>query len=387
MNEIDLDEVLLKISSALRSEKLVDVETVHVSGISYKNVGDPCIEFLKDLVEHGYRVKVFTTCNPCANDIENLSNTDKQLELIQYLRKLNISTVLTCTPYEFIHIRPRRYYAWAESSAAAFIASVCDAYCEKFPGPLALLCALYGKAPCFGKMRLENRIPRILVVLDLESLLYVEAGILGKFLAETFQDKVILVKTRRRGVFNRECLKSLLASYATYCNNIFLVLEHVNPNFREYEAMSDIEDKMYLTYGDLKRIVKDECITLSEKDLNKHSIFVVGCPHLSFEGAYKCIEILRKIDTKSYVFVPRFVKSMLYSLYNSSYVGNVQIIADTCLFVSYLTDCLKDFDIVYTNSVKQAFYLRKVLRDVEVKVGLFHTLEEAISKSSSNVSR
>ena len=375
---MSLEDKLLKIAKALGTDEVVDIESAHISGISYVNIGEAGLEYIKDLERHRSHVRVFTTCNPGALDLDVLSAQDPQQEIVRTLRSLGVSTVLTCTPYEFVRVRPRRYYAWAESSAAAYIASVHDAYCEKFPGPLALLCALCGRAPRIGKMLLENRIPRVLVKLRTGRLTYVRAGILGKYLAETFGEAVPYIENASEIFHSKECVKSFLAAYVTFSNNVFVVLEGITPRSDYYKNIADFGDKVTIDPTDISKEYR-EVISSDKVELAKRrSLIVVGCPHLSYEATVRCVEALSGLGAKCLVFTSRFVKSRLGTLSR----GNVDILADTCLFVSYLVNYVENnFDVVLTNSVKQAHYLERVLKGVEVRILDFNRLEEAISES------
>ncbi len=373
---MSLQDKLLKIAKALGTDEVVEIESAHISGISYRNIGDAGLEYIRDLKSWNRRVRVFTTCNPGALDINLLSEQDPQLEILRLLKRLGVSTVLTCAPYEFLRIKPRRFYAWAESSAAAYIASVCDAYCEKFPGPLALLCAVCGYAPKIGKMKLDERKPRVLVRLRTGRLTYVEAGILGRYLAETFGDAVPYIENAAEVLRGEECLKSFLAAYATYSNNVFVVLERITPRFQYYREVADFEDSTVLEHSDIRKEANNIVLQRDLSSLSKRTLLVLGCPHLSYDAAVRCLKVLSNLDIKCTVFTSRFVKARLRQLC----LGNVDVLADMCLFVSYLVNyVVENFEVVLTNSVKQAHYLERVLQGVEVRVVSFNRLEEAIS--------
>jgi len=116
-------EILAALGDIYGAERLIEVGSVQVAGVSYHNLGDAGLEFLNELAKDG-RVKVLTTLNPAGMDLENWRNlgitaefAEKQNLVIDAFRKMGIITSCTCTPY-LIGNLPRygEHGAWAESS-------------------------------------------------------------------------------------------------------------------------------------------------------------------------------------------------------------------------------------------------------------------------------
>ena len=63
-------EILVALGEIYGAKRLVPVSSVQVSGVSYKNLGDAGIEFLRELAEDG-RARVKTTLNPAGMDLTN----------------------------------------------------------------------------------------------------------------------------------------------------------------------------------------------------------------------------------------------------------------------------------------------------------------------------
>ncbi|MEM3540357.1 MAG: aconitase X, partial [Thermoplasmata archaeon] len=61
-------EIIVKLGDFFGAENTIDVENVHISGISYKNLGDPGLDFLKKFKNE--KVKVKTTLNPIGFDLD-----------------------------------------------------------------------------------------------------------------------------------------------------------------------------------------------------------------------------------------------------------------------------------------------------------------------------
>ncbi len=388
-----IEELFERLRSALSKigcEKYVDVESAHISGISYINIGEPGLEFLRELHNSRLKVKIFTTCNPMCMCVEDLEKYDtdvshRQKEIMKILKDMNVSTWFTCVPYEFQRIRSKRFYAWSESSAVAFINSIYDAYSEKFPGPLSLLSALTGKTPLLGLAIPENRRPRILVRIDNERPLnIVEAGVLGKFLGEMYSENldVIYLEYNKNLFRNIECIKSLLAAYATFSNSTLIIFDKLSVNYKSYRKLIDIEDKLTINLQDIKREIDKLSIEYkSLDDFKKSEILIIGCPHLSRNFLNEILRnYCRNIETNLWIFASRFNRS------ECSRCRGIRVIYDTCLFVSsYLDEIVSKYDVVYTNSVKQHHYLSRRVRNIEVRLSIVREIEKIINTDAGKI--
>ena len=81
-------KILVRLGDLFNADKLIPIKSAHVSGVSYKTLGDAPIEFLRALAKDGARVQVRTTLNPQSLDAEYLSKRipsrlcEKQLEIL-----------------------------------------------------------------------------------------------------------------------------------------------------------------------------------------------------------------------------------------------------------------------------------------------------------------
>jgi predicted aconitase len=150
-------EILVALGNIYGAEKLIEVGSVQVAGVSYHNLGDAGLEFLNELAKDG-KVRVLTTLNPAGMDLENWRNLGideefarKQNMVIEAFSKMGIIISCTCTPY-LIGNLPRygEHIAWSESSAVTFANSVIGAKTNREGGPSALAAAFVGKTPCYG---------------------------------------------------------------------------------------------------------------------------------------------------------------------------------------------------------------------------------------------
>src|SRR2546428_12866743 len=60
--------ILLTVGRLAEAARLVPITSAHVSGASYKMIGDPGLEFLEDFAQTA-RVSVPTTVNPLGTDL------------------------------------------------------------------------------------------------------------------------------------------------------------------------------------------------------------------------------------------------------------------------------------------------------------------------------
>ncbi|HDJ26450.1 MAG TPA: DUF521 domain-containing protein, partial [Candidatus Bathyarchaeota archaeon] len=141
--------ILVKLGDLYGADRLVPIESAHVSGISYKTGGDAALEFLRELHQMGARVAVPSTTNPCGFDERILPLLDlpeevvgRQRELLDLYGRLGIARTLTCTPYYLRRPRPGAHLAWAESSAVVYANSVAGACTNREGAPSALAAAI-----------------------------------------------------------------------------------------------------------------------------------------------------------------------------------------------------------------------------------------------------
>jgi len=150
-------EILVALGKIYGAERMIEIRSAQISGVSYSNLGEEGLEFLLKLAEDGC-VRVPTTLNPCGMDLEEWREmgipedfAEKQLRVIEAYRRLGVEPTLTCTPYlagnmpEF-----GDHVAWSESSAVIYINSVIGARTNREGGPSALAAAITGRTPLYG---------------------------------------------------------------------------------------------------------------------------------------------------------------------------------------------------------------------------------------------
>jgi len=167
-------EILVALGDIYNAEKLVDITSAQISGVSYKTIGDAGLEFLKDIGKDA-TVMVQSTLNPAGIDLSRKDLgfseefIERQLEIIEAYRSMNITTTCSCTPYLVGNVPVKGdHVAWSESSAVAYVNSIIGAKSNREGGPGALSAAICGKTPKYGYHLDEERKADLIVELEIE---------------------------------------------------------------------------------------------------------------------------------------------------------------------------------------------------------------------------
>lgn len=344
-------EILVALGEIYGAEKLVEVNSVQIAGVSYDNLGDAGLDYLAEMAKDG-KVKVLTTLNPAGMDLENwkaLGMTkefaEKQEKVIQAFAKMGVKTTCTCTPY-FIGNKPDKgeHIAWSESSAVAFANSVLGAKTNREGGPSALASALTGKTALYGMHLNENRNAKIKVIVETEIKGTEKFGALGKVIGEKAKDSpVYIVGIKEASI---EELKSFGASIATYGGAAIFHIEGITLNETPIPEESFVVTK--------KNIEK----ALSELNDECEVDFVsVGCPHCSLKELEKLSKLLKekKVVKEFWITTARPVKKEaeekgLVKIIESS---GAKFACDTCCVVAPIKG---RFKCLATDSAKGCYY-------------------------------
>src|SRR6266705_935551 len=163
-------EILLTVGRLADAPRLVPITSAHVSGASYKMIGDPGLEFLEEFAQSA-RVSVPTTVNPLGTDLAQWQElgvpatfAEKQARIARAYETMGVRPSYSCTPY-LLGVRPAlgEHIAWAESSAVCFANSVLGARTNREGGPAALAAAIVGATPEYGLHADEGREPTVIV--------------------------------------------------------------------------------------------------------------------------------------------------------------------------------------------------------------------------------
>jgi phosphomecalonate degydratase large subunit len=150
--------ILLALAKISDADRLIPITGAHVSGASYKMIGDPGLEFLEDAARDA-RVVVPTTVNPLGTDLRQWRDlaippefAAKQERIAAAYERMGVHPIYSCTPYH-VGTRPvfGEHVAWAESNAVCFANSVLGARTNRESGPSALAAAIVGATPEYGR--------------------------------------------------------------------------------------------------------------------------------------------------------------------------------------------------------------------------------------------
>ncbi|MEM0167746.1 MAG: aconitase X catalytic domain-containing protein [Thermoplasmatales archaeon] len=332
------------------ADKLIPIKSAHISGVSYKNIGDGGIQFLRRIKE---RVSVPTTLNPLGFDIENGGPVDidekfrvKQMEIVDLYRDMGIIESFTCTPYYFYN-EPSfgDHLAWAESSAIIYANSLIGARTNRESGPSALASAILGKTPDHGLHRTENRKPQIIVNVTTQ-LDYTGFAALGLYLGPILRTKIPVIKVPN-GAKPVE-VKALSAALSATSSIPMFHMDGVTPEssipFETGETM------------DIDRSVIDETLEKNSSQ-TEPDLIAIGCPHLSpeeIEFIASKVKGKKKTGPDFFLFTSREVKKREADSVKIIEDFGGKVLTDTCMVVSPLSN---KYSSTGTNSGKASFYL------------------------------
>jgi predicted aconitase len=158
-------EIIVALGKIYGAQELVPVRSVQVAGVSYKNLGDAGLEFLREWAGQGVQVRVPTTLNPAGMDLARWRELGiseefarQQMAVIEVFEAMGIVPSCSCTPYLTGNLPAfGQHIAWSESSAVSFANSVLGARTNREGGPSALAAAITGRTARYGLHLDENR--------------------------------------------------------------------------------------------------------------------------------------------------------------------------------------------------------------------------------------
>lgn len=358
--------ILCALGDLYDAEDLIRITSAHVSGASYKLIGDPGLEFIEDFSRDAH-VAVPTTINPLGTDLAQWRElgippefAEKQARIARAYEAMGLRPVYSCTPY-LLGVRPSlgEHIAWSESNAVAFANSVLGARTNREGGPSALAAAIVGATPNYGLHRDEGRQPTL--VLDVRT--KVEGlgfSLLGLLAGKEAGDGIPYF----RGFAASEAdLKWLGAAAASSGTCAMFHLEKVTPEWRS--AKTKGLRTVRVTAKDLEA-VKGHYTDGKDADL-----IALGSPQLSVEELKEVAALVERHPPRIpvWVFTSRLVRDACPEAVATLERHGGRVLADTCLEVTLLEH---RFTTVATPSGKGAYYLpslckqKVILDDIEV---------------------
>jgi hypothetical protein len=349
-------EIVVALGKIYNAEKLIRVNSVQVSGVSYKNLGDAGIDFLEEWAKKGGNVSVRTTLNPAGMDLENWKRlgfkedfAKKQLRVIDAFKKMGISSVCSCTPY-LIGFLPKfgEHIAWGESSAVAFANSVIGARTNREGGPSALAAAIIGRTACYGFHLNENRKADFAFDVKCEVKDFSDFGALGNMIGRTVKNKVPYIF----GITDsdQDNLKVLGASMAASGAVALFHVDKITPEAKNKYMINNNAEK--ITIESL-----EEGYNSLNSDVNEIDFVSIGCPHASVEELKRIAELVngKKLKAELWVTTSRYTSERAKEYTKIIEQSGGKILNDTCVVVAPVEDF--GFKNIATNSGKAAFYV------------------------------
>ncbi|NLL95266.1 MAG: DUF521 domain-containing protein [Thermoplasmatales archaeon] len=346
-------ELVVALARVYGAENLVDITSAHLSGASYKTIGDGGLLYLEDMAAGGAKVAVRSTLNPIGMDRERWPEmhiagdfAEKQLRIVELYGMMGIETTCSCTPYLGANVPGvGEHIAWAESSALSMANSFFGARTNREGGPGALAAAIIGKTANYGYHLDENRKPTVVVEADIGDTLF-EHSLLGQAVGSRIGAGVPYFKGIKPGV---EEAKSLAAAMAASGAVAMWHAEGVTPE----AAGCDLTGLETIKIGPAELKEAEESLNTAD-DVE---LIALGCPHLSVREMGEIAKLLKGKKKRKDVEVwfctseavraacPKEVEVM---------EGFGPVLADTCMVVAPIEGT---FSRTATNSCKAGNYL------------------------------
>ena len=354
-------EIVVAMGTIYGADDLVPVSHVQVSGVSYKNLGDAGLEFLREWAAQGARVRIPTTLNPAGMDLHHWRELGfsadfaaQQQAVIDAFAAMGIEATCTCTPY-LVGYAPKLgdHIAWGESSAISYANSVLGARTNREGGPGALAAAIAGLTGHFGLHLDENRAPTHSVDVRCPVRRSSDWSALGYLVGKGVANGVPYL----RGLDPAMCTPTNLKLFgATMAASGAVALYHIEGVTPEAENLkSQISNlKSQIAVEDLE----EGYAALNQSGADSIDLVWIGCPHASLEEIEQIADWLEGKRARSALWITAAhqVRDEAESrgLLARIEAAGGRVVSDTCLVVAPVEAL--GFRSMATNSGKGAFY-------------------------------
>ena len=354
-------EIVVALGRIYGARRLVSVGSVQVAGVSYRNLGEAGLEFLREWADQGARARVPTTLNPAGMDLHAWRELDfsesfahRQQAVIEAYRRLGVRITCTCTPYLVGNLpRVGEHVAWAESSAVSYANSVLGARTNREGGPSALAAAITGRTAAYGLHLDENRRASLRVLVRCPVRTLSDFGALGYLVGRAARNRVpYFVFESQKETCSDVTLKSLGAAMAA---SGAVALYHAagctpeadQPNVLVSSPETLIVDDLQPAYAALNA------------DVRQIDLVWFGCPHAGLEEMAQVVRLLggRRVRTALWITTAREVRQRaeIEGLVAALEASGGRVVADMCAVVAPMREL--GFRTVATPSAKGATYL------------------------------
>jgi predicted aconitase len=353
--------IVVALADIYEAADLVPVGSVQVSGVSYKNLGDAGLDFLREWGAQGARVRVPAFMNPAGMDLKRWQEmgirpgfAEKQRQVVAALAGMGVAETCTCTPYLVGH-RPAlgEHVAWAESSAVSYANSVLGARTNREGGPSALAAAITGRTACYGlhldAPRWATHLIEVGCALESEA----DYGALGYWVGVHIGDSVPWFRLRSTGQAPpaQEQLMALGAAMAASGAVALYHVEGVTPEAQDAGALPANVERWEVDDLSGARVALNS-------PLEQIDLVTLGCPHSTLADLERAAAFLdgRKVVAALWITTSRGVRA---EAEQRGWVAAIEkaggrVWADTCLVVAPVEEM--GYHGMATNSAKAATY-------------------------------
>ncbi len=351
-------EIITALGQIYGAERLVPVSSVQVAGVSYRNLGEAGLAFLREWADEGAEARVPATLNPAGIDLEDWRDLGfsehfarRQMMVVEAYERLGVRPTCTCTPY-LIGNAPRvgEHVAWSESSAVSYANSVLGARTNREGGPGAMAAAIAGRTAAYGLHLDRGRCAslRIKVRCSVEDLS--DFGALGFLVGRKARNRIPYFEGL--GPCTDEELKALAAAMAASGSVALFHVANVTPE----ACSSDILIAEHETC-----LVDDLEPAYRALNTEARAIDLVwfGCPHASLAELKRVAELLRGRTLTSALWITT-ARAIRRQAVEEGIVAVIEasggrVVADMCVVVAPMQELA--YRTVATPSAKGAVYL------------------------------
>jgi len=352
-------EIITALGQIYGARRLVEVESVQVAGVSYRNLGKAGLEFLSEWAEQGARVRAPTTLNPAGVDLRawrelgfSESFARRQQAVVEAYRQFGIRPTCTCTPY-LVGNAPSlgQHVAWAESSAVSYANSVLGARTNREGGPSALAAAITGRTAAYGLHLDENRRATLQVSVRCPVRSLSDFGALGYLAGKAAQNRVphfVGLESECSDV----ALKTLGAAMAASGAVALYHVAGVTPEADLPDILSPNHET--LVVDDLK-----PAYDALNSDALQIDLVWFGCPHAGLEEIAQVVRLLakRRVKAALWITTAREMREQAETegLMDAVETSGGRVVADMCTVVAPMQEL--GFRTLATSSAKGATYV------------------------------
>jgi len=355
-------EIIVALGRIFEAQRLVPVTSVQVSGVSYRNLGEAGLAFLREWRDEGARARTPATLNPAGIDLEawqalgfSAEFARRQAEVVEAYEQLGVRPTCTCTPY-LIGNRPRvgEHVAWAESSAVSYANSVLGARTNREGGPSAMAAAITGRTAAYGLHLDEARRASLEVEVACPVRTVADFGALGYLVGKRAQNLVPFFRDGRLNLdgCTQADLKALGAAMAASGAVALYHVEGVTPE-------ADRRD-ILLPHREVYRVDDlGPAYDALNADAREIDLVWFGCPHASLEEIRQISGLLddRRITSDLWISTSRDVRRLAVDEGLVDAVERIggRVVADMCVVVAPMQEL--HYRTLATPSAKGATYV------------------------------